>query len=1141
MLKNNDAVETISQGIFLAVDKKITDAGFDKTLKGKITDVVSETVYEVTISGIKHTVKSTSVHRLNDIVNVIVPQNNYSEMIIIPDGITLDSTLPANGGNADTVNYHTVETNIPPNALFITASERAKLSTVETNAEVNNVSDSNATNLTDGGDTNLHFHSSDRNRNNHTGTQLASTISDFANTVKNTALTGLSVATNAIISASDTILTALGKLQKQISDNLSTLTNHINSASNPHSVTKSQIGLEDVDNKSSETIRNEITSQNIMNALGYTPLNSNLKGTANGLAELDSSGKISSTQLPSYVDDVLEGKYISSTVFNDINGNLYTPESGKIYIDINYNKTYRWSGTIYSEIGSDLALGETSSSAYRGDRGKIAYDHSQSAHAPSDAQKNSDITKSEIEAKLTGLITTHNHDSNYYTENEINNLLSDKANKAIATTEADGLMSTEDKIVIDNLNNITVGDFIAFKKSGTVSLSVNDIGYIEIFKKNVNFTGSLRLKFNISDTDSTSYVAVTINDNIINEYTVTSSINSISTDIDVNEGDNLGIRGYSISGTCNISDITICTNKNIPLLSNGKYGIDFPSLLKYDSNGDGIIDTADTAAKLSIAKTIALVGDTTGSILFDGSSDVSMTTTSRNVAFVGSDTALTSGWYKVASQTCSGYGDSNITFMITSTYANYHFGILQLQIRSENSFIDCKSLSWLTRYGFNTSNYIIHIDGMTWTLYAFQPNTQHGRLCFEILSSSNINGKNQSWILNFSDNMTIETSTPIATVISYDSGVVASANTLSTSRTIGISGGAVGTATDFNGSTNISIPITLLDATKLSGTASISTTGNAGSATKLQVPVNIAGTSFDGSSNINISYNNLTDKPTIPSGITVNDTLTSTSTTESLSANQGRVLNEKINNYLPKSGGTMSGDIIVTKIKGANNLALSNYATVQPSSNVYLYSPPNDRDAWIYLDSADSSSNWGIYHRQIDSQVGDLPGNSIGFVGGSNNDLKAYVGLGNGVVWARSAMSVNGNTVWHSGNDGSGSGLDADLLDGVDSAMYVRHIGCDNTGIMNNANWGYPYVATVSNGTYIGLSYAYWFHVQYFRHMNNDGWGLQTAYALNSNSNLMFMRYSLGTTWGGWKQITPQYGTSVPTTLAEGEVYYVYQ
>jgi len=64
-----------------------------------------------------------------------------------------------------------------------------------------------------------------------------------------------------------------------------------------------------------------------------------------------------------------------------------------------------------NNIPAGLSLGETSSTAYRGDKGKVAYDHSQSAHAPSNAQKNSDITKSEIEAKLIGDISTHYHAS----------------------------------------------------------------------------------------------------------------------------------------------------------------------------------------------------------------------------------------------------------------------------------------------------------------------------------------------------------------------------------------------------------------------------------------------------------------------------------------------------------------------------------------------------------------------------------------------------------------------------------------------------------------------------------------------------------------------------------------------------------
>ena len=95
-------------------------------------------------------------------------------------------------------------------------------------------------------------------------------------------------------------------------------------------------------------------------------LNASLKGTANGVAELDSTGKIPSSQLPSSVDEIIE--------VTDLSG---TGESGKIYVNTTDNKTYRWSGSQFVEISSSLALGETETTAYRGDRGKTAYDHSQ--------------------------------------------------------------------------------------------------------------------------------------------------------------------------------------------------------------------------------------------------------------------------------------------------------------------------------------------------------------------------------------------------------------------------------------------------------------------------------------------------------------------------------------------------------------------------------------------------------------------------------------------------------------------------------------------------------------------------------------------------------------------------------------------
>ena len=144
----------------------------------------------------------------------------------------------------------------------------------------------------------------------------------------------------------------------------------------------------------------------------------------------------------------------------------------------------------------------------------------------------------------------------------------------------------------------------------------------------------------------------------------------------------------------------------------------------------------------------------------------------RRIAFVGSDVDGSNGWYKVAEQTCSGYGDTNITFMVTSTYSNYNVGILQLQIRSDSSSISCRTLKWLTRIGFNVNNYIVVIDGMKWTLYANQPSNRYGRIAFEILSMSSIDKKNISWALTFKDNNTKETTTPVATVKSSDGATV---------------------------------------------------------------------------------------------------------------------------------------------------------------------------------------------------------------------------------------------------------------------------------------------------------------------------------------------------------------------------------
>lgn len=85
-----------------------------------------------------------------------------------------------------------------------------------------------------------------------------------------------------------------------------------------------------------------LLSSDVTTALGFTPENAANKGVANGYASLDGAGLIPSTQLPSYVDDVLE--------YTDLSSFPLTGTTGKIYVDLTTNKVYRWSGSTYIEV-----------------------------------------------------------------------------------------------------------------------------------------------------------------------------------------------------------------------------------------------------------------------------------------------------------------------------------------------------------------------------------------------------------------------------------------------------------------------------------------------------------------------------------------------------------------------------------------------------------------------------------------------------------------------------------------------------------------------------------------------------------------------------------------------------------------------
>ena len=158
----------------------------------------------------------------------------------------------------------------------------------------------------------------------------------------------------------------------------------------------------------------------------------NSKGAPNGLASLNESGIIPSAQLPSYVDDVIE-----VDTFSNLPG---TGESGKIYIVQDTNLTYRWSGTDYVEISKSLALGETSSTAYPGDKGKATTDKLN--RIPDKLITDTvNVNQSTTEAVLN--FTTYRQEAQQVGRNTLT--------ITSATISQAGLMSSSDKTKLDGL------------------------------------------------------------------------------------------------------------------------------------------------------------------------------------------------------------------------------------------------------------------------------------------------------------------------------------------------------------------------------------------------------------------------------------------------------------------------------------------------------------------------------------------------------------------------------------------------------------------------------------------------------------------------------------------------------------------
>ena len=214
-----------------------------------------------------------------------------------------------------------------------------------------------------------------------------------------------------------------------------------------------------------------------------------------GMSASKLTGTIPQANLPSYVDDVLE--YNGKSTFPK------SGESGKIYVDTSTNKTYRWSGSGYTEISASLALGTTSSTAFRGDYGNTAYQHATAkgsafasglykitTNAQGHVTAATAVTKSDITA-----LGIPGQDTN--------------TTYGVASSSANGLMSAADKAKLDGIasgaNKYTLPTASSSTLGGvkTGANITNSSGTISLTKANV----TAALGYTPPTTDTNTWIA----------------------------------------------------------------------------------------------------------------------------------------------------------------------------------------------------------------------------------------------------------------------------------------------------------------------------------------------------------------------------------------------------------------------------------------------------------------------------------------------------------------------------------------------------------------------------------------------------------------------------------------------------------
>ena len=320
--------------------------------------------------------------------------DDANKIILTPSSGTPDKVTVPYATNAGTVNSHTVASDVPANAVFTDNNTTYGLS-VGTGTDANKIVLTPSTGTADkitvpyasdagtvNGKTVAVNVPADAKFTDTTYTDATTSASGLMSSTDKTKLDGIASGAEVNVQAdwNETSSSSDAYIQNKPPFGTAALRNIPTSgdASNSEVVLGTDSRLSDARPASDVSSWAKASTKPTYTASEVGAIASTAKGANNGVAELDSTGKVPSSQLPSYVDDVLE--------YNSLSDFPLTGESGKIYIAKDTNKTYRWSGTTYTEISESLALGETSSTAFRGDHGKTAYDHATDANKLTTAQ-----------------------------------------------------------------------------------------------------------------------------------------------------------------------------------------------------------------------------------------------------------------------------------------------------------------------------------------------------------------------------------------------------------------------------------------------------------------------------------------------------------------------------------------------------------------------------------------------------------------------------------------------------------------------------------------------------------------------------------------------------------------------------------